>query len=312
MRVAILGYGKIGQAIYRAIVQRGCGLQLVAVGDQRFGRGLNPPAKVGQIVTANSRTGLPWDELKVEVVVDATGAATTRMLAAEHLASGAQRVLVTASMPDPDATLIFGVNQQTYDRFKHFVISASSCTTLCFAPVYRYLAERLKVKNVEILVYHGYDPKDHAADVDLTRVEVADQRSFPLGGMVPYRTNMATNLIKVLPELKGKVTVEGYYNPPPNVLLLIATLQIKEKVPREDVMDWLHGAAQRELKGWLHYAEKSVFTEVAGSSYPTTFFSELTRRDDASVALTFGGDYVKGYATGIVKLLNYLQKTANN
>src|SRR4029077_18987445 len=100
---------------------------------------------------------LPWSELDVDVVLECTGRFRTRDEAARHLEAGARKVVVSAPMKDPDATLVLGVNfDETYDPERHHVVSNASCTTNCLAPVAKVLNETVGIRHGLMTTIHAY------------------------------------------------------------------------------------------------------------------------------------------------------------
>src|SRR5215218_8453084 len=168
-RIAINGFGRIGRAVVRAAVERDADLEIVAINDvfevatlahllrldSVYGRfGYPVIAEPGAIAVGGRRirvlaepdpSALPWAELEVDVVIEATGRFRTRAAAAQHLDAGARKVILSAPAKgtDPaDADVVLGVNFDTaYDPARHHIITNASCTTNCLAPVAKVLHE---------------------------------------------------------------------------------------------------------------------------------------------------------------------------
>ncbi|OGC36892.1 hypothetical protein A2311_04230 [candidate division WOR-1 bacterium RIFOXYB2_FULL_48_7] len=303
MRVAIYGYGKVGQAVFKALPG-----QVVGVVDKRPVEA--PGVRIAQLET---RQALPWREWDVDLVIDATGSTLDRAQAAEHLTAGAQRVLVTASLPDPDATLIYGLNHQQFDPLRHLIISASSCTTACLAPVLALIDEKYGLRSLTINLQHGYNPLNHDGDLDLGRIAEGDRVYLAMnaaGGwkLVPYGTNLAKNLVTVQPQLAGrKIRAVGHYIPQPGVLIIQCTANIGREVEKEpfnaQMADWATGA----LRGQLVTAIGQYTGEIIpGETAPTIFWPHNTVAGHGRLFIVVGGDYISGYAGHVAGLANQI------
>jgi glyceraldehyde 3-phosphate dehydrogenase len=179
VRVAINGFGRIGRLVLRA-AWTADDIRIVAVNDLTDAKTLahllkydsvhgSFPAEVvakgdeiavdGQTVRAiamKDPARLPWKELEVDVVVEATGVFRDRASASKHLEAGARKVIITAPGKDPDVTLVLGVNEQVYDPARHHVISNASCTTNCLAPVAKVLLDEFGLKRGFASTVHAY------------------------------------------------------------------------------------------------------------------------------------------------------------
>ena len=154
-RIAINGFGRIGRLALRAILERAPDLDPVAVNDlasaktnahlfkydSNYGRFDGEIEVSDNTITIDGRqlqtmsqrdwTELPWKDLDIDVVVEATGVGTDRASAAKHLAAGAKKVIISAPAKEEDITLVLGVNDDAYDPAEHHILSNASCTTNC-------------------------------------------------------------------------------------------------------------------------------------------------------------------------------------
>ena len=125
---------------------------------------------------------LPWKDLGVDVVFEATGLFTERDSAAKHLAAGAKKVIITAPAKKPDVTVVMGVNHEKYDPTKHHIISNASCTTNCLAPVAKVLHETFGIKKGWMTTIHSYTNDQQLLDLphkDLRRARAAALSMIP-------------------------------------------------------------------------------------------------------------------------------------
>src|SRR5437588_4590079 len=180
MKIGINGFGRIGRLVLRSALARGFDLAILAIKDRgdaeinahlchlastygHFQRRVD--AGDGQIIIDEwpicivshlNPLDIPWHELGVELVIEATGVFTTADQAAAHLQAGAERVLVTAPSKGADVTLVAGVNERDYDTVEHQIISAASCTTNGLAPIARVLHECFGLQYGMMNTIHAY------------------------------------------------------------------------------------------------------------------------------------------------------------
>ena len=160
---------------------------------------------------------LPWKELEVDVVVEATGRFTDREGASQHLSAGAPRVVISAPGKDADFTVVLGVNEQSYDPKSHHIISNASCTTNCLASVAKVLLENFGIDHGYMTTIHSYTNDQQL--LDLPHKDLRRARSAGLS-MIPTSTGAAKALHLVIPELKGKLDGLAIRVPTPNVSLI--------------------------------------------------------------------------------------------
>lgn len=317
LRVALNGYGKVGQAVYQALLRRPGAARVVAVNDPSFGVKLRAPGDVHAFSNSTFR-GLPWSYYNVDLVIEASGQATERAIARRHLEEGAKRVVVTASMAEPDITLIGGVNHDQFDPFKHMIISASSCTAACFAPIAKIIDQAFGIESCSVKIDHGYDPD--LLDVDLARVPEQFRKSFPCGQPVPYATNFARNLAAVFPQLADRITAKAFYVPHNRYLLIQAEAILREKANYYQFNWAINSQASPQdpsagvISSVLNFGEYfPLEKKVVGNPY-TLFFSILTsveQRIDRTarghkVSFILAGDYISGYAERVADLVGHL------
>ncbi len=233
VRVAINGFGRIGRALLRSAHERGGEIEIVAVNDiadaatlaallrhdsvygrfpgtiEEGDRALVIDGSEVRVLAEPDPAKLPWGDLEVDVVMESTGRFRTRAGAAEHLAAGARKVIISAPAKgdEPaDATVVLGVNfDEVYDPAAHHVITNASCTTNCLAPVAKVLHEAVGIRHGLMTTIHAY-----TADQNLLDGPHKDLRRARAGAinLVPTSTGAAKALGMVIPELEGKL--HGY------------------------------------------------------------------------------------------------------
>jgi glyceraldehyde 3-phosphate dehydrogenase len=267
VRIGINGFGRIGRLVLRACL--GCNdLEVVAINDVTDAATLahlfqydSVHGKLAAEVTAkeqalfvNGREArvsaerdparLPWKELEVQVVVEATGLFRDRKHARKHLEAGAKKVVITAPAKDPDVTLVLGVNERAYDPGRHHIISNASCTTNCLAPVAKVLHDGFGIERGFASTVHAYTNDQRI--LDLPHKDLRRARAAALS-MIPTTTGAATAVGLVLPELRGKLDGVAIRVPTPNVSLVDLVAQ----VTRPASADAVNGAFQKAAAGVL-------------------------------------------------------------
>jgi len=267
VRIGINGFGRIGRLVLRACLGRD-DLEVVAVNDVTDAPTLahlfqydSVHGKVAADVTAkelalfvNGReirvsaekdpARLPWRELDVQVVVEATGVFRDRRHAGKHLEAGAKKVVITAPAKTPDVTLVLGVNERVYDPARHHIISNASCTTNCLAPVAKVLHDAFGIERGFVSTVHAYTNDQKI--LDLPHKDLRRARAAALS-MIPTTTGAATAVGLVLPELRGKLDGIAIRVPTPNVSLVDLVAQVTRPASVEAV----NGAFQRVAAGGL-------------------------------------------------------------
>lgn len=195
---------------------------------------------------------LPWQQLGVDIAMECTGLFVDRANAAKHLTAGARKVIISAPAKEPDATIVMGVNQTTYDPKQHHVISNASCTTNCLAPVAKVLLENFGIQSGLMTTIHSYTGDQRLLDFphkDLRRARAANL------SMIPTTTGAAKAVALVLPELAGKLNGLAIRVPTPNVSLVDIVVNIsKSGVTVSDVNQALKAASEGPLAGILGYS----------------------------------------------------------
>src|SRR5699024_807576 len=195
---------------------------------------------------------LPWTDLKVDVVVEATGKFNSQESAELHIQAGAKKVVLTAPGSGVDRTIVLGVNGESYDAENDVVISNASCTTNCLAPVVKVLDDHFKVNSGLMTTVHAFTTDKLNLDnphKDLRRARGCTQ------SIIPTSTGAAKALGLVLPHLSGKLDGMALRVPTPNVSLVDLVVELDKEVTKEEVNKAFQTEAAGSLKGILDYNE---------------------------------------------------------
>jgi len=326
-RIAINGFGRIGRDYLRCLLGRnmfGDGFEVVAVNDlwdaptlahllqfdSTFGP-LRRSIEVAQdaIVVDGHRItmlaqrdpgALPWAELGVDLVIEATGRFRSRDDAALHLKAGARKVLLSAPGKDVDATIVLGVNTGAYRPAEHDIISAASCTTNCAAPMVHVLHEAFGLEQGFLTTVHAYT--NDQVLLDTPHKDLRRARSAAVN-IIPTSTGAAKAVGLVLPELAGRLQGVALRVPVENGSLTDLTCRLSRPVTVEEVNTAYAAAANISLTGILRYTEQPVVSrDVIGDPASCVFDAGLTQADGAMVKVFGWYDNEWGYTSRLVDL----------
>lgn len=287
VRVAINGFGRIGRLVLRAALESGRDdIEFVAVND------LAPAEQNAYLLEYDSVHGklpmtvdldgeylvvgnqkikciserdpskLPWGELNIDVVMECTGIFTAADKARVHLDAGAKRVLVSAPSAGADATIVYGVNQDTL-KSSDLIVSNASCTTNCLAPVAQVLDEKFGIISGWMTTVHAYTGDQQLLDKnhkDFRRARAANL------SMIPTSTGAAKAIGLVLPNLAGKLDGMAIRVPTPDVSVVELVVNTKNSATVEEINNAMRTAQSRTF-GYNDKPLVSVdFTHDAHSS----------------------------------------------
>ena len=300
IRVAINGYGRIGRMVLRAIYEENrTDLQVVAINglggidinahltqyDSAHGK-FNASVTVdGNYLVVNgdrirmysTRNPLEtlWGEHQVDIVLECSGAFTTKEKAMVHISQGAKKVLISApGGDDVDATIVYGVNHQVL-KASDQVVSNASCTTNCLAPLVKPLLEQIGIDAGLMTTIHSYTNDQVLTDVyhqDMRRARSATM------SLIPTKTGAAKAVGLVLPALKGKFDGFAMRVPTINVSVVDLTFTASRKTSVEEVNQILKKASESDLSGILWYNTLPLVSiDFNHNPYPSIFDSTQTR-----------------------------------
>jgi len=298
IKVGINGFGRIGRLLYRAAMERETNIDFVAINDLadtkanaqllkydsvhgRFpgtvevqGTDLIVNGKVLKCLQQKDPAALPWKDMGVYLAVESTGFFTNREGASKHLAAGAKKVLISAPAEGPDATIVLGVNEKTYDPQKHNILSNASCTTNGLAPISKVLNDNFGLEKAFMTTVHSYTNDQKVQDIvhkDLRRARAAAVN------IIPTSTGAAKAIGEVLPACSGKMNGVALRIPTPDVSLVDLTCVLGTDVTKEEINAAMKKAAEGELKGILQYTEDPIVSsDVLHNTYSSVFDSQLT------------------------------------
>jgi len=301
-KIAINGFGRIGRCIARAMVERNVDdVEVVAINDLAnaatlahlynydtvHGRAshvatphegyLDVDGRRIAVIAEKEPTKLPWRALGVDIVLECTGLFTDREKAAAHLAAGARKVIIGAPAKGHDATVVLGVNAESYDTSKHHVISCGSCTTNCLAPVAKVLLDTFGVERGLMMTTHSYTNDQAVLDIphrkgDLRRARAAAQN------IIPTSSGAALALSEVIPSLRGKFDGQSMRVPTMDVSIVDLTFESSRPLTRDAIHAAMKKASEGPMKSILGYTEVPlVSSDYIGDPRSAVFDATITQ-----------------------------------
>ena len=323
-RVGINGFGRIGRNFFRAALEQGADIEIVAVNDLTDTKALAHLLKYDSIlgrfngevsydessIIVNGKAikvlaqrnpaDLPWGELGVEVVVESTGFFTDGTKAAAHIEAGAKKVVISAPAKNVDGTFVMGVNHEDYDNATMNIVSNASCTTNCLAPLAKVLHQEFGIVRGIMTTIHSYTGDQRVLDAphsDLRRARAAALN------MIPTKTGAAQAVALVLPELAGKFDGLAVRVPTPTGSLTDLTFQAEKPVTVESLNAAVKAAAEGKLKGILEYTEDPIVsTDIVGDPHSSIFDASETKVIGDLVKVLSWYDNEWGYSNRLVQL----------
>ncbi len=302
IKIGVNGFGRIGRCSVRAIYELGLEneLEVVAINgagdlptnahllqfDTTHGRFQTPVATEGDktliingkkipFYSTKNPADINWQNHGVDILLECTGAYTSKEKAQALLKQGAKRVLISApGGDDVDATIVYGVNHSILNQNME-VVSNASCTTNCLAPVAKVLSQNCGILSGLMTTIHAYTNDQVTVDVrhkDLRRARAA------AANIIPTKTGAAKAVGLVLPELKGKFDGFALRVPTLNVSLVDLTFTSLKPTSKEEINQWMKEAAQGDLKGVLAVNDLPlVSSDFNHTSVSSTFDLTQTR-----------------------------------
>ncbi len=330
MRIALNGFGRIGRSVFRILNARD-DFEIVALNDispsdslvyllkydtvmGRFpdtvelkGDVLETSKNKVKMLEERNPADLPWKELGIDVVIDATGIFRTKETLSAHLKAGAKRVILTVPAKDEiDYTVVIGVNDNGLKK-EHRIISNASCTTNCLAPMAKVLNDAFGIEYGVINTIHAYTNDQRLADVphsDWRRGRTAAEN------VIPTTTGAARAVGVVLPELKGKLDGIAMRVPVPDGSVVDLVVRLKQDV----TPDQIHGAvkaaaASKRLKRVLEYSTLPVVSsDIIGNPHSSIYDAPFTRVIEGNFVKTLNWyDNEWGYSNRVVDLIDLLR-----
>lgn len=326
IKVAINGFGRIGRNLFKLLLNHPV-IEVVAINDLADVHTMAHLVKYDSIhgifqadvshddnhliinqqkipyFSSKEIADLPWAELEIDYVVEATGKRKTTALLAEHIQQGAKRVILSVPPEDNEIkTIVLGVNEQILTGEEH-IVSNASCTTNNAAPMVKIIKKLCGMEQAYITTVHSYTTDQSLHDQphkDLRRARGAAQ------SIVPTTTGAAKALTKIFPEYEGKIGGGGIRVPVPDGSLTDITCYVQRAITIEEINQAFKEAAENELKGILAYTEDPIVSvDVIGNTHSCLFDAQLTSVLDRMVKVVGWYDNEIGYSSRLIDLILY-------
>jgi len=333
-KVAINGFGRIGRAVARIIMEKDGDLDLVAINDLTDAKSLahlfkydtvmgkwggTVEAKDGELVingksikvlAVRNPAELPWKDMGVKVVLESTGifrtAESPKGGYADHIKAGASKVMLSVPAKDDiDATIVLGVNDKMLTSEVNCVSNAS-CTTNCLAPLAKTLNDAFGIEQGVMTTIHAYTNDQKVADMihsDLRRARAA------AANIIPTTTGAAKAIGKVIPELEGKLDGFAIRVPIPVGSIVDLVVNVKKDVTVDSVNAAMKAAAKGPMKGILVYCDEPIVSsDIVNDPASSIFDSLCTMVIGKTVKVVSWYDNEWGYSNRSVEIMERMAK----
>jgi len=332
VRLGINGFGRIGRSVVRALHEQRADMEVVAANDvgsvdqmahllrfdSVYGRfpgevravdgGVQVDDHVIRFLAEREPKNLPWADLGVDVVIEATGRFRDRAAAAAHIDAGAPYVVVSAPCKGADATIVVGVNDHTFDPGSDQVVSNASCTTNCLVPMVKVLDEAFGIERGLMTTVHAYTGDQMLVDgphKDLRRARAAALN------IVPTSTGAARATSLVLEQMGGRLDGHSLRVPVADGSLTDLVATLRREVSAAEVNEAFRAAAaDGPLAAVLEYSEEPIVSsDIVGSPASCIFDAPLTLAIGDMVKVFGWYDNEWGYAHRLVDLATIIGRT---
>ena len=330
VKVAINGFGRIGRLVYRNLHESYPDVDVVAINDlvpadnlayllkydsvhgrpqfniHADGEFLVVDGKKSQVFSEKDPSKLPWKQLGVQYVIEASGHFTHAEDAQKHLEAGAKRVIITAPAKGDCPTLVMGVNHKNFNPEKEFIVSNASCTTNCLAPLTKILLDHFGIDEGLMTTVHSMTASQPSVDGP-SKKDWRGGRASSLN-IIPSATGAAKAVAQCLPAIKGKLTGMAFRVPTPDVSVVDLTVRLSRDTSYEEICKVIKDESKGAMKGIVEYCEEEVVSSDFIGSTASCIFDK-----GAGIALNprfykliAWYDNEMGYAHRVVDLLRYM------
>lgn len=331
MNIAINGFGRIGRAVFKILLEKKGGINVVAINDLTDTKtlahllkydtcygiyekkidftkdALVVDGKKYKITAEKDPAVLPWKDLQVDIVLECTGKFRSKEKAMAHIKAGAKKVIISAPADDPEVkTFVLGVNEEKIKK-SDLVISNASCTTNCLAPVTEVVRKNFGIKKAIMTTIHSYTADQNLVDgphKDLRRARAA------AANMVPTTTGAAIAVTETIPSLKNKFDGMAVRVPTPVVSLTDVVFITNKKVDEKTVNAAFKQASRSTHKGLIEASEvelvSSDLIKNPASAIVDLGLTKVVDGDLLKVVAWYDNEW--GYSCRLADIAEYIGK----
>lgn len=329
IRIAINGFGRIGRSVFR-LASSDKNIEIVAINDLvpapnlayllkydsihgRFGKKVESKegeiiveGKVTKVVAEKDPLNLPWKDLSVDFVIEATGLFTHGDDAKKHITAGAKHVVISAPAKGDVPLYVMGVNHEKFDPARDKVVSNASCTTNCLAPITKVLLDNFGIEEGLMTTVHAMTATQPIHDGP-SKKDLRGGRSGALN-IIPSSTGAAKAVGLCIPEVNGKLTGMAFRVPVADVSVVDLTVRLTKSTTYDKICESMKSASETTMKGILAYtdedvvssdfigdAHSSIFDSHAGIAMSSNFFKLIAWYDNEN-----------GYSNRLIDLIIYM------
>jgi len=331
-KIGLNGYGRIGRLVHRILLERNNGTEVVAINarseDTKMrahllkydslhgklpydishnGKSISIDGKNVRCFAVKDATDIPWKEKEVDLVLECTGKAKTYDIAARHLETGIEKVLVSSPMKDDTPTFVIGVNEQDL-KPEHKVVSNASCTTNCIAPPLKLIHEKWGILNASVSSIHSFTHSQNLLDNsgrDPRRSRSAVQ------SVIPTTTGAVKATAQIIPELKGKLDGMAYRVPIATSSVCDIVIHLENKVTEEEINAFFRKIARQEkFEAIIDYCDEPLVSiDFKTNPHSSIIDTGLTKVvDNNYLKLITWYDNEWGYANRLVDMIELMTK----
>jgi len=319
MKIAINGLGRIGRATLKVAVERPK-VEVVAVNDLAdletlkyllkydsvYGKsdGADELGSSIKFFCEKDPEKLPWADLDVDVVIESTGFFADKTGAMKHLAAGAKRVIISANSADADLSVVIGVNHNQYDPHQHNILANCSCTTNCAAPVMKILNDNFTIRKAYMTTVHAVTSTQNLVDGPN---EKPRRGRAAFASIIPTTTGAAEAVVRVLPELKDRITGSAFRVPVLCGSVLEVVAHIADEISAEKINKVFKNASEKDFKGVVEVnGEGLVSADIPGTTASAIIDLPLTEVLGNFVRVVAWYDNEYAYAVRLIDLVEFV------
>lgn len=331
IKIGINGFGRIGRLVFRIIAETHKNIEVVAINDlvpadnlayllkydsvhhrpnfevRAEGNNLIVNENKTQVFSERDPANLPWKDLGVDYVVEATGLFTDIESVSKHLQAGAKRVVISAPAKGGIPTFVLGVNHELYDPANDTIVSNASCTTNCLAPLTKVILDNFGIEEGLMTTVHSVTATQPCVDAP-SKKDFRSGRAASIN-IIPASTGAAKAVALCIPEIKGKLTGMAFRVPTTDVSVVDLTVRVARDTSYEEICEAIKAASEGSMKGIIQYTDEPVAsTDFVGSQYSCIF--------DQGAGIALNSRFFKliawydnemGYANRVVDLMKYME-----